>query len=193
MCALRRHQGGRSQPRTKPQRSLRPNELGKSTLLQAIRVALLLPHSSTRHRPFVDWHDDRPPRVTLTFETEEQRIWRVQKSFGAGADGSSLLEFSRDGLSFSLDCKGREVDGKLRELLSWGAGSPGGSKARAAGCPTPFSAPLCLDHRMKFQQFSTRGWKATSTNRAKTSSRALSKQSRKARVQKRSRESSGES
>ncbi len=121
-----------------------PNELGKSTLLQAIRAALLLPHSSARHRPFIDWHDDRPPRVTLTFETEEQRIWRVQKSFGAGADGSSLLEFSRDGLSFSLDCKGREVDGKLRELLSWGAGSPGGSKARAAGWPDTFLSTALL-------------------------------------------------
>ena len=121
-----------------------PNELGKSTLLQAIRAALLLPHSSAKHKSFVDWHDDRPPEVALTFETEEQRIWRVKKSFGTGSQGSSLLEFSRDGLSFSLDAKGREVDGKLRELLSWGAGSPGGTGRRTTGWPDTFLSTALL-------------------------------------------------
>ncbi len=114
-----------------------PNELGKSTLVHAIRAALLLPHSSAKHRPFVDWHDDRPPTVALTFETEEQRIWRVRKSFGSGSGSSSLLELSRDGVSFNLEETGRAVDGRVRELLSWGAGSPGG-KRRATGWPDTF-------------------------------------------------------
>ncbi len=119
-----------------------PNELGKSTLLLAIRAALLLSHSSAKHRHFVDWHEDRPPTVALTFETEEQRIWRVRKSFGTGSEGSSLLEFSRDGGTFSLEEKGRAVDAKIRELLRWGAGSPGGKRGR--GWPDTFLSTALL-------------------------------------------------
>ena len=35
-----------------------PNELGKYSLLQAIRAALLLPHGSSAHTEFIDWHSD---------------------------------------------------------------------------------------------------------------------------------------
>ncbi len=115
-----------------------PNELGKSTLVDSIRAALLLPHTSAKHKSFIDWHDTRPPTVDLTFETEEQRIWRVRKSFGTGSRGSSLLELSRDGVSFSREETGRAVDGKVRELLSWGAGSLGGRRGRVAGWPDTF-------------------------------------------------------
>ncbi len=114
-----------------------PNELGKSTLVQAIRAALLLPDSSAAHRDLIDWHDDQPPRVELTVETDRQRIYRIKKSFGSGADGSSLLEFSKDGESFVLEAKGRDVDGQVRELLEWGIAQPGGGGGKH-GWPEAF-------------------------------------------------------
>ena len=111
-----------------------PNEIGKSTLVDAMRAALLLQHGATAARDFEDWHTDQPPQVKLTFETEPQRIWRVRKSFGKGSDGSSYLDFSRDGKTFTQDAKGREVDGRIRDLLRWGLPAPGGK-----GSPRGFS------------------------------------------------------
>ena len=43
--------------------------------------------------------------VELTFETEEQRIWRVRKHFGK--TGSSLLQESRNGIDFADVERGR--------------------------------------------------------------------------------------
>ena len=84
-----------------------PNELGKSSLVAAMRAALLLQDSSTAASTLMDWHTDAPPQVMLEFETERERIWRVRKSFGSGRDASSYLEFSRDGQTFTQDAKGR--------------------------------------------------------------------------------------
>ena len=120
-----------------------PNEIGKSTLVAAIRAALLLQHGATAARQFADWHTDQPPRVDLTFETEAQRIWRVRKSFGSGSDGSSYLEFSRDGGTFTAEAKGRDVDGRIRELLRWGLPEPGG-KGRTRGIPESFLSKTLL-------------------------------------------------
>ena len=82
-----------------------PNELGKSSLVQAIRAALLLQDSSTAASALVDWHADAAPTVTLDLETEPQRIWRVRKSFGSGREGWSFLEFSRDGQTFTQEAE----------------------------------------------------------------------------------------
>ena len=120
-----------------------PNEIGKSTLVGAMRAALLLQHGATAARDFKDWHTDQPPQVKLTFETEPQRIWRVRKSFGRGADGSSYLDFSRDGTTFTQDAKGREVDGRIRDLLRWGLPVPGG-KGRPKGFSESFLATTLL-------------------------------------------------
>ena len=120
-----------------------PNEIGKSTLVDAMRAALLLQHGATAARDFEDWHTDQPPQVKLTFETEPQRIWRVRKSFGKGSDGSSYLEFSRDGITFTQDAKGREVDGRIRDLLRWGLPAPGG-KGRPKGFSESFLATTLL-------------------------------------------------
>ena len=120
-----------------------PNEIGKSTLVDAMRAALLLQHGATAARDFEDWHTDQPPQVKLTFETEPQRIWRVRKSFGKGSDGSSYLEFSRDGTTFTQDAKGREVDGRIRDLLQWGLPAPGG-KGRPRGFSESFLATTLL-------------------------------------------------
>ena len=54
-----------------------PNELGKSNLVRAIRAALLLQSTSAAAEPWRDWDADAPPEVTLTFEEEAQRVWRV--------------------------------------------------------------------------------------------------------------------
>ena len=124
-----------------------PNEIGKSTLVAAMRGALLLQHGATAARDFEDWHTDQPPQVKLTFETEPQRIWRVRKSFGTGPDGSSYLEFSRDGKTFTQEAKGREVDGRIRELLRWGLPAPGG-KGRTRGLSESFlTTTLLADQR----------------------------------------------
>ena len=120
-----------------------PNEIGKSTLVDAMRAALLLQHGATAARDFEDWHTDQPPQVKLTFETEPQRIWRVRKSFGKGSDGSSYLEFSRDGITFTQDAKGREVDGRIRDLLRWGLPAPGG-KGHPKGFSESFLATTLL-------------------------------------------------
>src|SRR2546422_7980762 len=90
-----------------------PNDLGKSSLASAIRAVLLLPHGSSAHEALVSWHSGEAPRVTLVSTTEEHRFWRVRQTSGGGSAGSSALEFSKDGSSFSVECTGREVDSKL--------------------------------------------------------------------------------
>src|SRR5258708_17850183 len=69
-----------------------PNDLGKSTAVAAIRLALLLPHNSTHCEPYVGWTTDDDPAVEITFETESHRIWPVRKQFGNSA--RSLLHES---------------------------------------------------------------------------------------------------
>ncbi len=124
-----------------------PNEIGKSTLVDAMRAGLLLLHGATAARDFEDWHTDQPPRVELTFETEPQRIWRVRKSFGKGADGSSYLEFSRDGKTFTQEAKGRQVDGRIRELLRWGLQPPGGKGSKKGFSESFLATTLLADQR----------------------------------------------
>ncbi len=119
-----------------------PNDLGKSTLAAAIRSALLLQHASSGARPFVPWGTARKPQVTLTFEADG-RWWRVHKTFGTTSGGKSVLEWSNDGVMFSLEEEGRGVDGKLRELLGWGLAKPGG-KGGSHGFPKSFLSTVLL-------------------------------------------------
>jgi hypothetical protein len=118
-----------------------PNDLGKSTLVDAIRLALLLPHGSTSCDQYVAWTGGRDPVVELTFETEQHRIWRVRKEFGRG--GSSLLQESKNGRDFDDVERARKVDGRLREILRWGIPEPGGSGG-GKGIPTSFLATALL-------------------------------------------------
>ncbi|PWT91168.1 MAG: hypothetical protein C5B55_08560, partial [Blastocatellia bacterium] len=118
-----------------------PNDLGKSTLVAAIRLALLLPHGSTSCDQYVAWTGAQAPLVELTFETEQQRIWRVRKEFGRG--GSSLLQESKNGRDFDDVERARKVDGRLREILRWGIPEPGGSGGNK-GIPTSFLATALL-------------------------------------------------
>jgi AAA domain-containing protein len=118
-----------------------PNDLGKSTVVAAIRLGLLLPHTSTHCDQYVAWTGSDDPIVEMTFETEAQRIWRVRKRFGKG--GSSLLQESRNGKDFNDLERGRKVDGKLREILRWGIPEPGGTGG-AKGLPASFLATALL-------------------------------------------------
>jgi hypothetical protein len=118
-----------------------PNDLGKSTVVAAIRPGLLLPHTSTHCDQYVGWTGSDDPVVEMTFETEAQRIWRIRKQFGKG--GSSLLQESKNGRDFDDLERGRKVDAKLREILRWGIPEPGGSGG-AKGLPASFLATALL-------------------------------------------------
>jgi DNA repair exonuclease SbcCD ATPase subunit len=118
-----------------------PNDLGKSTLVDAIRLALLLPQTSTQIEEYVPWTGGREPAVDITFETEPQRIWRVRKEFRKG--GMALLQESKNGVDFDDVERARRVDGQLRDILRWGIPEPGGSGGNR-GLPTSFLASALL-------------------------------------------------
>lgn len=116
-----------------------PNDLGKSTLATALRAALLLPATSAEAEGYVPWTAaGQVPRVELVLETEGGLQHRVVKSFGS-ARGTATLERSRSGADWELVARAREVDEKLRALLSWGVPAPGG-RGGPRGLPEPFLA-----------------------------------------------------
>ena len=118
-----------------------PNDLGKSTLADAIRLALLLPHTSTAIEEYLPWTGGRNPVVEMTFETEPQRFWRVRKEFRRG--GTALLQESKNGVDFDEVERARKVDGKLRDILRWGIPEPGGAGG-SKGLPKSFLATVLL-------------------------------------------------
>jgi hypothetical protein len=118
-----------------------PNDLGKSTLADAIRLALLLPHTSTHIEEYVPWSGGQSPVVELTFESEPQRIWRVRKEFRKG--GAATLEESKNGKDFDEVERARKVDGTLRDILRWGIPEPGGGSG-SKGLPSSFLATALL-------------------------------------------------
>jgi hypothetical protein len=121
-----------------------PNDLGKSTLAAAIRAALLVAPASAEASSFTPWYADATPRVSLTFADDDGHYWRVKKAFGSSATNMGAeLHHSKDGLSFALDCKARQVEEKLRALLAWGIPAPGG-KGGPRGLPTSFLANVLL-------------------------------------------------
>lgn len=140
-----------------------PNDLGKSTLAEAIRAALLLPAGSSAGEKLRPWNHDHQPEVVLEFEDHEGRFWRVKKTFG-GRDraGFSELDGSRDGSQWTLEKSGRGVDGKLVQLMGWGIPEPGGSKKGSGGkgakrdgrgVPTSFLARAFLGEQADADHF----------------------------------------
>jgi DNA repair exonuclease SbcCD ATPase subunit len=122
-----------------------PNDFGKSTLAQAIRAALLVvPTSASMSEPFQPWYVDAVPHVTLSFEDDDGHHWRVKKGFETSAhSGSAELYHSKDGVTFTLDVKGRQVEERLRAILGWGIAAPGG-KGSPRGLPESFLAQTLL-------------------------------------------------
>jgi hypothetical protein len=102
-----------------------PNDLGKSTLAEAIRAALLVPTRSKEGKNYVGWDTAAPARVTLTFESGG-KLWQVRKTFGAGFQSVLDQSDSLDSPRFREIAHGGGVEGTLRELLSWGIAPPGG-------------------------------------------------------------------
>src|ERR1700730_10279130 len=118
-----------------------PNDLGKSTVVAAIRLGLLLPHTSTHCDQYVGCTGAADPIVEMTFQTEAQRIWRVRKQFGKG--GSSLLQESKDGQGVGDVDRGRKVGGRRGEIVRGGVPEPGGSGG-VKGLPASFLATALL-------------------------------------------------
>jgi hypothetical protein len=104
-----------------------PNELGKSTLVEAIHAALLVPTKSQTGNDYITWGGSSPACVTLNFE-HEGKLWRVSKRFGRRSE-AKLESCELGSQRFREVVNGRGVEGKVRELLSWGIVPPGGRGA----------------------------------------------------------------
>ncbi|MDX2012284.1 MAG: AAA family ATPase [Myxococcaceae bacterium] len=117
-----------------------PNDLGKSTLVLAMRAALLLPAASSEGETFLPWYSDQTPRVVLTLR-DDQGFWRVTKAFGR--DDVAELQTSKDESSWALKAKGRQVDELLRARLGWGTPEFKG-KSGPRGMPSSFLANALL-------------------------------------------------
>lgn len=118
-----------------------PNDLGKSTLVEAIRVAFLLSPQSKACDDLKPWGTDQIPRVMVEFELEGV-VWRITKEF-AISRGSALLERKGDGEDWQEIATGRAVEGKLREIIAWGIPGPGG-KGAPKGLPESYLATALL-------------------------------------------------
>ena len=109
----------------------------------AIRAALLTPPSSSEADTYASWFTAENPRVELTFVDNEGHYWKVKKTFGTSSASSAELLYSKDGKTFTPDCKGRQVEEKLRTMLAWGIPAPGG-KGAPRGVPDSFLATALL-------------------------------------------------
>ncbi|MBL8917282.1 MAG: AAA family ATPase [Myxococcaceae bacterium] len=131
-----------------------PNDLGKSTLVTALRAALLVPAKSAEGQAFVPWYRDASPQVVLVFEADDGRLWRVIKTFG---EGKAELASSKDGRDYTLEAKAREVDQKLRTMLPWGAADLGGKARGGFGIPDTFLSNVLLGAQTGVDDILARG------------------------------------
>jgi hypothetical protein len=119
-----------------------PNDLGKSTLAEAIRAALLVPTKSSQGKSYVSWDTGAAARVVLTFE-DGGKVWRVRKTFGSGFQSVLEQSESLDSPKFREIAHGLGVEGTLRELLSWGIAPPGGKGQPTKSSSYVVTALLC--------------------------------------------------
>jgi DNA repair exonuclease SbcCD ATPase subunit len=119
-----------------------PNDLGKSTLVEAIRVAFLLSPQSRACEDLKPWGTDQIPRVVVEFELQGI-VWRINKEFAIAPRGTTLLEKKGDGEDWREIATGRAVEGKLREIIAWGIPGPGGRGA-PRGLPESYLATALL-------------------------------------------------
>ena len=108
-----------------------PNDRGKSTLTEALRAVLLVAPGSAEARTFATWNaaGGQFPRVSITLECQGA-TWRIEKVFAQGSRAKASLDKSTDGgTRYQPHAQGRDVEGKLRDLLQWGLAPPGGRGA----------------------------------------------------------------
>ena len=117
-----------------------PNDFGKSSLVEALRTAFLLPVTSAQNREFLPWGTDHVPRVVVVFEKSDT-VWKITKEFGSR--GSACLERVGESGALLPEAQGRAVEGKLRELFAWGIPVPGG-KAAPRGLPQSYLTTALL-------------------------------------------------
>ena len=118
-----------------------PNDLGKSTLAEALRVAFLLPATSTSGVNLRPWGTELVPSVVVKFEMNGV-IWQITKSF-EGTKGNARLQRAGAGGSLTEEGSGRAVEEKLREILAWGVPGPGGRGA-PKGLPESYLSTALL-------------------------------------------------
>ncbi len=108
-----------------------PNDLGKSSLVDALRAAFLLPYSSAEGQKFQPWaRSEKVPTVIVRFEAQHKE-WRISKEFGAGARGTAILECFGENHCLLEKFTGKAVEVKIRETLGWGIPPPGQKKGLA--------------------------------------------------------------
>ena len=117
-----------------------PNELGKSSLLIAIRAALLLPVTSSEARDLKTWGSSSVPTVTLHFCVNDVE-YRVYKPFATGTRSSALLDRINGADRFNI-ARGAKVDNELRTLIEWGIPEPGRGAPR--GLPQSYLSNALL-------------------------------------------------
>jgi len=116
-----------------------PNDLGKSSIAEALRVAFLLPVTSGACHKLVPWGTNYVPRVIVKFEMNDV-VWQITKAFGAGPQ---ILERVGESGTLFEEARGRDVEGRLREIIAWGIPAPGGRGA-PRGLPESYLATALL-------------------------------------------------
>jgi hypothetical protein len=107
-----------------------PNEVGKSTLVEAIRAALFVQTNSQAGNEQVTWGRSTPACVKLGFE-HDGKLWQVSKRFGHRRLATLECSNSLEAGHFHQVAEGNHVEGRLRELLAWGIAPPGGRGAQS--------------------------------------------------------------
>ena len=121
-----------------------PNDLGKSTLADAIRLALLLPHTSTHIEEYVPWAGGQNP--SRRADVRNRSAAHLAGEEGIPQRRRAILEESKNGKDFDEVERARKVDGRLRDILPWGIPEPGGA-AVARDCRRASSRPFCYRRR----------------------------------------------
>jgi hypothetical protein len=103
-----------------------PNEIGKSTLLEALRAAFFIRHSAKSElvRSFCPFGDDVAPKVSVTFDIGDQH-WRLDKQFLK----SPHIRLSGDDGRIESDA----AEERLQTLLGFEKGNNRGSDPETRG------------------------------------------------------------
>ena len=120
------------------------NELGKSTLLAAMRAVLLLPMTAKEAQAYVTWGTKHIPAVTLDFAVNDTE-YRVHKQFATGSRGVSEL-YRMKGREKFRQASQRNVDKELRKLIAWGMPEPG-ARGAPRGLPQSYLSNALLGYQ----------------------------------------------